>query len=162
MHPMSWLEKTAPGFDQLNADERAAIRDFLFLWSFYEGTALNTSGGAAAIVADVNRLKEAGKLNLDSIAAPIEYFLSRYFNGNGLTYAYSMLHLRQNDMPHLVEAVLRKQSQDVAQILSAILIIVLRLRNNLFHGEKWAYGIKDQLNNFRNANAILMAVMDMH
>lgn len=47
-------------------------------------------------------------------------------------------------------------------MLSAILIIVLRLPNNLFHGTKWAYGIREQLKNFQNANRILMAVMDMH
>lgn len=61
-----------------------------------------------------------------------------------------------------MERVVRRQSQDEAEILSAILIIVLRLRNNLFHGEKWTHGIRDQLRNFQIANQVLMAVMDMH
>ena len=92
----------------------------------------------------------------------MEHFLSRYFNGDGLTHAYGMLNLRRSENADLVERVVRGQSNDEAEILSAMLIIVLRLRNNLFHGMKWAYGIRDQFANFQNANRILMAVMDMH
>lgn len=162
MDPLAWLEKTQPGFEQLRAEERDAIRDFSLLWSLYEGTVLEKSGSARAIVADVKSLKQGGRLTLDRIRQPIEHFLSRYFDGADLTYAYGMLHLRHNDRPDLVESVVRRQSQDEAEILSAILIIVLRLRNNLFHGEKWTYGIRDQLKNFQSANQVLMAVMDMH
>jgi hypothetical protein len=56
-----------------------------------------------------------------------------------------------------VERVIRGQSSGDAEIVSAVLIIVLRLRNNLFHGVKWSYGIKGQLENFRNAN-----IIDLH
>jgi hypothetical protein len=160
--PMAWLEKSQPGFDRIGDEERGAIRDFSLLWSLYEGTILDASGSARAIVDDAKSLKETGQLNLDPIKAPIEYFLSRYFDGKELTHAYGMLYLRQNDRPDLVERVVRRQSQDDVEILSAILIIVLRLRNNLFHGMKWAYGIRDQFKNFQNANRVLMAVMDMH
>jgi hypothetical protein len=160
--PMSWLEKSQPGFDRVGDEERGAIRDFCLLWSLYEGTLLDASGSARAIIADTESLKETGRLHLDPIKAPIEYFLSRYFDGRELTHAYAMLYLRQSDQPDMVERVVRRQSQDEREILSAILIIVLRLRNNLFHGMKWAYGIQDQFRNFHNANRVLMAVMDMH
>jgi hypothetical protein len=33
------------------------------------------------------------------------------------------------------------------------------LRNNLFHGVKWAYGIRDQRSNFEHANQALMAAI---
>jgi hypothetical protein len=162
MDPISWLEKSQPGFDQIGDEERGAIRDFSLLWSLYEGTILNTTANARAIIEDVKSLKEAGTLNLTPVQASIKYFLVRYFDGIELTQAYGMLYLRRSDDPDLVERVIRGQSQDEAEILSAMLIIVLRLRNNLFHGMKWAYGIRDQFNNFQNANRILMAVMDMH
>jgi hypothetical protein len=41
-------------------------------------------------------------------------------------------------------------------------MIVLRLRNNLFHGAKWAYGIADQRENFQHANAALMRLLEKH
>jgi hypothetical protein len=40
--------------------------------------------------------------------------------------------------------------------------LMLRLRNNLFHGVKWSYEMKGQLDNFQNANDVLMAVIDLH
>ena len=72
------------------------------------------------------------------------------------------MHLRSNDHRALVEKVLKGQSTDDTEIVSAILIIVFRLRNNLFHGVKWSYGIRGQLENFRNANNVLMSVIEMH
>lgn len=162
MDPTAWLEKAAPGFEELATDERSAIRDFSFMWSLYEGMILNSSGSAGAIIDDVNWLRNRGSLHLGSIQASIEHFLTRYFDGADLTHSYKKLFLRQNDCPDLVERVVRRQSLDEAEILSAILIIILRLRNNLFHGVKWSYGIKGQLMNFQNANHILMAVMEMH
>jgi hypothetical protein len=83
-------------------------------------------------------------------------------DGGDLTSAFHGLHLRSNDHPELVEKVVRRQSLDDVEILSALLIMVFRLRNNLFHGVKWSYGIRGQLENFRNANQLLMAVMEMH
>jgi len=43
--------------------------------------------------------------------------------------------------------------------VAALLIVVYRLRNNLFHGEKWAYEMKDQRSNFEQANEVLMKAM---
>jgi hypothetical protein len=50
MNPAAWLEKTAPGFDLLSGSERDAIKDFSLLWTLYEGTVLQSSGSAAAII----------------------------------------------------------------------------------------------------------------
>jgi hypothetical protein len=46
--------------------------------------------------------------------------------------------------------------------LDAALIIVLRYRNNLFHGIKWQYKLFGQLDNFETANAILMKTLDRY
>ena len=46
--------------------------------------------------------------------------------------------------------------------MAAILIIVFRYRNNLFHGAKWRYNLKDQLGNFTVANNVLTKVLDRH
>jgi hypothetical protein len=162
MNTSAWLEKTAPGFHLLSRQEREAIKDFSLLWSLYEGTILNTSGSANAIIRTVDSLKKRNKLKLEPFHPAIEHFLERYYDGADLTSAFHGLHLRPNDHPELVEKVVRCQSTDDVEILSALLIMVFRLRNNLFHGVKWSYGIRGQLENFRNANDLLMAVMEMH
>jgi len=40
------------------------------------------------------------------------------------------------------------------------LVIIYRLRNNLFHGDKWSYNLQGQYENFTKANEFLMALMD--
>jgi hypothetical protein len=152
MNPLAWLEKSVPGFDLLSEQEKEAITNFSLLWSLYEGTILNTEGNANAIIRAVTSLKNRGKLRLEPFGAAIEYFVQRYYDGTSLTYAFHELHLRSNDHRELVERVVRHQSLDDAEILSAVLIVVFRLRNNFFHGVKWVYGIKGQLDNFRYAN----------
>jgi hypothetical protein len=90
------------------------------------------------------------------------HFTNRYYKGDHLTHAFFALNFRRGDRRELVERVMRGQTSNESEILSAILIIVFRLRNNLFHGTKWAYGIQGQLANFRNANKVLMSVIEMH
>jgi hypothetical protein len=68
------------------------------------------------------------------------------------TVYFGGLHLRRNDKSALVRAVLNKENTNPADSVAALLIVVLRLRNNLFHGVKWAYEIREQLGNFTNAN----------
>jgi hypothetical protein len=44
----------------------------------------------------------------------------------------------------------------------AFLMIVGRLRNDLFHGKKWAYELRDQRENFTHANGVLMRILEHH
>src|SRR5437870_2834757 len=119
MDILAWLEKTVPGFDLLSAEEEEAIKDFSLLWSLYEGRVLNTEGNAGAIIRAVTSLKDRNKLSLEPVRPAINHFLERYYDGTDLTQAFYGLHLRRNDHPALVERVVRRQSSDEAEILSA-------------------------------------------
>ena len=46
--------------------------------------------------------------------------------------------------------------------LLTVMMIVWRFRNNLFHGEKWAYQLQGQHANFTHANAVLMRLLERH
>jgi hypothetical protein len=162
MEPNRWLETFAPGFAQLSAQERKAIKDFSMLWSLFEGTILNTNASAGAVILAIGVLKGQGRLTLKPFGTAITYFSNRYYDGTNLTNEFNGLRLRPRDHKPLIEKVIKGQSTDDAEILSAMLIIVMRLRNNLFHGVKWSYGIHGQFKNFKNANNILMAVMALH
>jgi hypothetical protein len=160
--PTRWLEESAPGFDQLSAQEREAIKNFALLWSLYEGRVLNTQGNAINIIQAVESLKKQGKLTLAPFRPAIDYFSKRYYDGTNLTPDFDGLEFKKPDRRSLVKSVVRGQSSDDAEILSAILIIVLRLRNNLFRGIKWQYGIRGQLQNFCSANDVLMSTISLH
>ena len=45
-------------------------------------------------------------------------------------------------------------------MVAVILIVIYRFRNNLFHGVKWEYELRGQLDNFNHANQVLMAAYD--
>ncbi|MDE2184651.1 MAG: hypothetical protein KGJ78_16650 [Alphaproteobacteria bacterium] len=159
MEAQRWLRQNAPGYENLTPGERKAIRDFALLWSYFESLVLNTAANADSIRRVCTTLHTRGRLQLNDYAKPLTYFRHRYFDGTSFTPAFAGLHLRRNDKPALVERVLRGEATSVSDTLAGLLIIVLRLRNNLFHGVKWSYGIRGQRENFTHANMVLMTIL---
>jgi hypothetical protein len=162
MTPIDWLCAKAIGFNDLTDDERAAIMHFSLLWSFFEAEALHTNASANNILALVHEWASNGRLNIAPFATSLAYFRDRYFNQGMFAESFQGLNLRRNDSPDLVREVLKGDNTNEADTVSALLIVVFRLRNNLFHGVKWAYGIRGQLDNFTNANTVLMAALDIN
>ena len=159
MNPIEWLDQNAPGFNALSTSERDAIAHFALLWSFFEARALATRGSSHAILALAHKWSSEERLNIENFSASLQYFQQRYYLNSVATHHLSSLNLRSNDCPELVHAVLKSENTNHADCVAALLIIVYRLRNNLFHGAKWAYGIQGQLENFKNANVALMSAL---
>jgi hypothetical protein len=157
---MDWLQAKVPGFNHLSQDERDAITDFSLLWSLFESRVLNTHGTAQAIreVADQWRGRRAFDTNI--VDNELAYFRQRYYADGQFTEAFDHLHLRRSDRKDSVRAVLDGRENDPFICLAAALIIVFRYRNNLFHGIKWQYDLRNQLPNFTAANSILMKVLE--
>jgi hypothetical protein len=161
MDSTEWLEKTVPSFCLLSPPARSAIKDFAVLWTIYEGQVLDTWGDVEKIKSTTKKLESQGRLSLDDPLRPaIRDFIRRYFDGDKLTSAFDRFNLNAKDRLY-VETVLRANTNDEAAILSGILIMIYRLRNNFFHGTKWSFEMIDQFENFHNGNKILMAVVDM-
>jgi hypothetical protein len=59
------------------------------------------------------------------------------------------------------EKMWRPTAATASEKLTALFIIVYRLRNNLFHGSKWAYSFKGQLENFTHAGTVLMRAIEL-
>jgi hypothetical protein len=160
MNPHTWLNKSAPGFGDLSDQEISAITYFSLLWSLFEANALHTNASSNRILVLVKEWASQNRLNLAAFSESLAYFKNRYFNGDEFTHHFHGLNLRSSDCPELVKAVLGGEKTNDADCVTALLIIVYRLRNNLFHGAKWAYGISDQLENFTNANNTLMVALE--
>jgi hypothetical protein len=160
MNPVKWLCARAPGFAALQQEERDAIMHFALLWSLFEGTVLGTHASAASIIDVSSRWEVEGRLQAAAFDECLAYFRYRHFQGNEFTHHFAGLRFRRNDHQELVEAVLKGERQGVGDTAAALLIIVYRLRNNLFHGVKWADELRGQLENFRNANTLLILGLD--
>jgi hypothetical protein len=101
-----------------------------------------------------------GVLKISDFADSLNYFRNRYSAEGSLTHHFRGLRLRPSDQPELVEAVITGKNTNPKDSVAALLIIVYRLRNNLFHGEKWEYRIQDQQGNFTHANAALIRALE--
>ncbi len=134
---------------------------FALLWSLFEAKALHTRASANAILALSHEWKAQGLLDATRFSTHLEHFKARYFTNGQPTPHFNGLRIRNGDSPELVRAVLSGENVDPADSVAALLIVVYRLRNNLFHGIKWAYELKDQLANFNHANSALMSALDI-
>ncbi len=132
------------------------------MWTFFEAKALDTAASANSILSLVKKWGRTQTLDISAFAESLEYFKNRFVSNGAFTYKFERLNLRKNDKPDLVKAVLKGETTDPTSSLAALLIIIYRLRNNLFHGVKWAYNFEDQLSNFTHANYVLMILLERH
>ncbi len=159
---MEWLRRKAPGFNDLTNAERNAIADFSLLWSLFEAQVLDNNGSAGRICSAVDGWRDDNSLEAEVYDPELSYFRHRYFSDEAFTHHFEHLHLRQTDQPALVRAVINGSNNDPRDRVVTVLIVVLRFRNNLFHGLKWQYKLADQLENFTNANRVLIKVLERH
>lgn len=161
MTATDWMEKHISGFAELSAEERVAIQEFSLLWAFFEAQVFNGWASAIAISTAIEGHAAKARLDVRPFESSLEYFSNRYVTKGAINHRFAALNFRGNDQRERVEAVLREEANDSAEIVIALLIIVYRLRCNLFHGEKWAYGIQGQRDNFLQATQVLMGALDM-
>lgn len=159
--PLAWLDQHE-GFATLGSAEREAIHGFSLVWSLFEAKLLKNEGRVATIVEAVDQLFAAGRVHPEATTEALAYWRGRYWTVDGATDHFEDLRFRANDRRDLVETVLSGAESGDGEVLKALLIIVYRLRNNLFHGFKWAYHFYDQRTNFELASQVLMATIEMH
>ncbi len=159
MFAEDWLEQTQPGYSELTIGERSAVAGFSIVWSVFEARALATKASAGAIVQFIDQNAEYFGA-AEPFADAVLYFRQRYVSEGVTDHKFQSLHFRAKDRRELVEAVLLENDVRPTETVKALLIIAFRLRNNLFHGIKWAYGMRDQQANFEHATAVLTRVLD--
>ena len=161
MDPTDFLRALVPGYAQLSDAERSAIANFTLLWSAMEGRMLKSNANPATLTDVVKALNAQGGLQRERFDKGLAYFRDRYFQGGTFNDRFEQLLFRKNDLRPLVEAVLSGKDEDIGQVVIALLMIAYRLRNNLFHGVKWAYGIQGQQPNFGHASDVLMRILEL-
>ena len=160
----AWLNANTEGYAHLVPDERQAIHEFSLLWSFFEARVMANNASIGGFRARVAQAANHGSgLDVGPFQEALAFFTARYRDGSGFNHRFQALrfHPGPNGGRTEVEAVSSEAQTGAAETILALLIIVYRLRNNLFHGEKWSYYFKDQLGNFTHASAILMRTVEL-
>lgn len=157
--PIEWLVATQ-GLGGLHPDELEAIRDFTLLWGLFEGKAMATEGSPSKVVAATERMQLPDPLP-PGMTGALAFWRDRYWQQGAVTPAFDALRFRANVYRTLTADVLSGARHDRRDIVKALLLVILRLRNNLFHGVKWQYLLNGQLHNFTHANRVLMSAIDL-
>ena len=162
MSAINWLRYKQPGFAQLSDNERNTIGDFVFLWSLFEAKVLNNNANARNITTSSRNWSDHGLLSQQTLNAEQAYVRNRYCPDGHFSEHFRHLNFRRRDKEALVRRFLRQECRHAWEDVAALLIVVYRLRNNLFHGLKWAYNIQDQRENFENANSALLQAIELN
>ncbi len=170
-----WLRENQLGYSDLSAGEVDALYNFALLWSVFEGYLCAAMNGDERFTANFRqltdfvdgleqRLNAADLKNAPRIFGALAHFRSRYITDRETNDSFECLRFsarRDDDYKKICRETLIHPAPDNSAILTTLLFIIYRLRNNLFHGVKWSYQMRGQQQNFEHASKALMAVMDI-
>lgn len=154
-----------PGYADLTGEEREALNDFYSLWPVFEGSVLGDDYTAKDLLNVATTLNGMGVLKAETLAVEIQHFRARYCQDGRFTPLFDGLHVERTSKANqkvIRDFLLAGANQSIEAALQGMLMIILRYRNNTFHGAKALYGYRDQLDNFRTACAVLMFVLEHH
>jgi hypothetical protein len=160
-----WLKNYGARFQNMREEDMPSVLDFCLVWNLFESTFCNRNVSVPKIRKAVEKLHSSGKLTKEGFGPYLHYFEERYLErssgGCRTNTTFDNLKFRPSDDRKLVESVLKGEIDDRSSVLSALLIIVYRFRNNLFHGEKEISTLYGQNENFTVANRLLAKVLDL-
>ena len=134
----------------------SSVKDFSLIWNVFENVVCQNNFSIARTEEVIkNSLIDSTEFN-----SYLEYFKNRYVSNGTFTNRFQYLHFRNNDRRNLVEDVLLGNNTKNNDIILALLIIVYRYRNNLFHGIKRIQEIDKQRENFENANGVIKTLLN--
>ncbi|MHB9838037.1 rhodanese-like domain-containing protein [Paraburkholderia terrae] len=160
MDVMEWLCQRQEGFGELRPEERHRAAEFAMMWTFFEAKVCANEARPSVLIDVSNELVQQGAIEAAVVSSTVDYFKARYVSDGALNERFPHLHFPAGRPRALVIECLQGEKSDTAASLAASLLIVLRYRNNFFHGTKWGYNLRDQTGNFEIAINLLRVVMD--
>jgi hypothetical protein len=157
----SWIAANTYGGTRLTAEAIAAVANFTMMWNLFEGLACDNNANVAKfeeIASSVNdaSASEEFKAQLDEF---VSFWTFRYRTPQGFADRFLGLNFRRGDRREVVEEVLTGRLHSAREKTLALLVIVYRLRNNLFHGLKTIDMLNDQVANLNTASRCLAMLM---
>ncbi len=133
-----------------------AIKDFSLIWNVFENLVCGTNYTTITVE---QRIAERD-FSIEPFVDYLHHFKNRYITEGATNQRFAYLLLRDNDRSELVKGVLLGELTEVKEVLLALIVIVYRFRNNLFHGNKEIQVIDHQQGNFETANSFLMTFLN--
>ncbi len=137
-------------------DELINIKDFSLLWNVFESKVC----GNHFSIPVVDLCLAANNLQMEDFIRFLTYFQQRYIENGAINARYPFLNFQPNNREPFVRDVLLGNLVGTNERILAMIIIVYRFRNNLFHGVKQMHLINEQRENFEIANDFLMTFLN--
>lgn len=142
-------------------EHRKFLFYFVVIWNLFEQKKMNRNASISEVDSFVNTITNIERVNVNEI---FKYFQKRYVLGEDASILFERLNWRNNtretrakeETYNALRGTLDKKNQ-----IKAILCIVFRLRNNLFHGEKNIDSIYKQRRTFELVNSFMLDLLEV-
>lgn len=154
----TWIKHLQNGGTNLNDETIHVVSSFALMWNIFENGLCGNSANSTKLGNICRDIQITPELS-EQIESSLSHFKQRYVTGTEFSQYFDGLNFRPNDNKTHVESVLLGTATTNKDKLLALLIIIYRFRNNLFHGLKRIGSLNDQVENLDTANRLLAAVL---
>ena len=151
-----WISRNIRDGDKINSETYQSIADFCVMWALFEGTELH---GFDVAVDELKNVSNRVAYSIQDIDILLAFWVNRYTSESTTNEKFEQLNLSHQPHKDLVSQVLLGTEKNREKVTHALLLIVYRLRNNLFHGVKDITQISGQISNLTTASALLKNVL---
>ena len=157
-----WLARNTRGGTRLSQEAQDAVSAFTTMWNFFESTICENRASVAAFERALARWRpsEVPAATAQILDECLAFWRVRYRTPAGFGERFEGLYFRAGDRRAHVERVLSGEGDDASAKMLALMIIVYRLRNNLFHGLKSIEMLNDQVQNLSTATRCLAGILE--
>ena len=142
-------------------EHRKFLFYFVVIWNLFEQKKMNRNASIFRVNSFVNSIGNINNINIDEIFI---YFKNRYTENNQTTELFNNLLWRPEENDIKTKTI--KTLFDTARLnkknqIKAVLSIIFRLRNNLFHGVKDIASIDEQRQTFELVNSFMLDLLEL-
>lgn len=155
---VSWISNNYADV-YIDEETQRAVVNFSLMWNVFEGQFCDNGANVAKFEL---LAEEITKRNYpEQEVKEIFLFYRNLFIENGETnWRFESLEFRRNDRKDFVKEVILNHNHISKDAFWAALIIIYRIRNNLFHGVKAFHLLHNQSENLNTASAFLALIME--
>lgn len=138
---------------------RRFLFEFAVIWNLFEMKKMGNHASIFYVSDFVERFQNIENINVTEI---FEYFKNRYTNSTDNVNLFKALRWRdkEKDKKDETHKILILENPTDKDKIKAVLYIIFRLRNNLFHGEKNILTIEQQRETFNLVNSFLLDILE--
>lgn len=138
---------------------RRFLFEFAVIWNILEKKKMRNHASIEKVSRFVEKMQNIENINITEI---FEYFKNRYTNNTDHLNLFKALRWidKEKDKKDETYRILTLENPIDKDKIKAILYIIFRLRNNLFHGEKSILTIDQQCETFNLVNSFLLDILE--